>query len=209
MDSERELRCLAAVWALRGILTPEGFKDFKLQDGLVFWDKEDLEELLDYLKAKETAATVQLLSTNSRTTLEKGMEAVTLTREVTLVNEFLGQLERFGGTFVGATNLREILDLAVFRRFDFKVGFDYLRQDQAWLLFRAMVGDLKVPIHPSEAGQLKARLAQLHHLTPGDFAVIQRKSLMLEKRPTGELLLIWLEQEVSSKPGLRKALVGF
>jgi hypothetical protein len=40
-----------------------------------------LEELLDYLKAKETPATVQLLSTNSLTTLEKGMEAVTLTRK--------------------------------------------------------------------------------------------------------------------------------
>ena len=81
MDSERELKCLAAVWALRGILTPKGFEDFKLKDGLVFWDKEDLEELLDYLKAKETPATVQLLSANSRTTIEKGMEAVNLTRK--------------------------------------------------------------------------------------------------------------------------------
>jgi hypothetical protein len=81
MDSERELKCLAAVWALRGILTPEGFKDFKLQDGVVGRDKEELGELLDYLKPKETAATVQLLSTNSRSTLEKGVNAVTLTRK--------------------------------------------------------------------------------------------------------------------------------
>jgi hypothetical protein len=81
MDSEHELKCLAAVWALRGILTPEGFKDFKLEDGLVGWDKEELEELLDYLEAKETPATVQLLSANSLTTIEKGMEAVTLSRK--------------------------------------------------------------------------------------------------------------------------------
>jgi hypothetical protein len=40
-----------------------------------------LEELLDYLKTKETPATVQLLSANSLTTIEKGMEAVTLTRK--------------------------------------------------------------------------------------------------------------------------------
>ncbi len=80
MDSERELKCLAAVWALRGILTPEGFQKFKLQDGLVGWDKEELEDLLDYLKAKETPATVQLLSANTRTTLEKGVDAVNLTR---------------------------------------------------------------------------------------------------------------------------------
>jgi hypothetical protein len=81
MDSERELKCLAAVWALRGILTPEGFKGFKLEDGLVGWDKEELEELLDYVKGKETPATVQLLSANSLTTLEKGVEAVTRTRK--------------------------------------------------------------------------------------------------------------------------------
>ena len=72
MDSERELKCLAAVWALRGILTPEGFQKFKLQDGLVGWDKEELEDLLDYLKAKETPATVQLLSANTRTSHRKG-----------------------------------------------------------------------------------------------------------------------------------------
>jgi transitional endoplasmic reticulum ATPase len=128
--------------------------------------------------------------------------------EVTLVNELLGELERFGGTFVGATNLRDSLDLAVFRRFDFKVGFDYLKPEQAWLLFTAMVGAMKVPTNPSEVGQFKARLAHLHHLTPGDFAVIKRKSLLVEK-PTAELLLNWLEQEVAAKPGHQKALVGF
>jgi hypothetical protein len=56
---------LAAVWALRGILTPEGLRDFKLKDGLVGWDKEELEDLVDYLKAKETLETVQLPSGNS------------------------------------------------------------------------------------------------------------------------------------------------
>jgi SpoVK/Ycf46/Vps4 family AAA+-type ATPase len=120
----------------------------------------------------------------------------------------LGQLERFSGTFVGATNLRESLDLAVFRRFDFKVGFDYLKQEQAWLLFKAIAEKMKVSFHPSEAEQLKARLAHLHHLTPWDCAVIQRKSLMVEKKPTADLLLTWLEQEVSSKPVLKKGLVG-
>jgi transitional endoplasmic reticulum ATPase len=131
------------------------------------------------------------------------------TWEVTLVNEFLGELERFGGTFVGATNLKESLDLAVFRRFDFKVGFGYLKPDQAWLLFNAMTAGLKVPMHPSEAGQLKGRLARLHHLTPGDFAVVKRKSLMLEKKHTAGVLLTWLEQEVAAKPDLKKGLAGF
>jgi transitional endoplasmic reticulum ATPase len=81
----------------------------------------------------------------------------------------MGQLERFGGTFVGATNLRESLDLTVFRRFDFKVRFDYLKPDQAWLLFKAMVGSMKASMRPSEASQLKARLGHLQHMTPGGF----------------------------------------
>jgi transitional endoplasmic reticulum ATPase len=131
------------------------------------------------------------------------------TWEVTLVNEFLGELERFRGTFVGATNLKSSLDLAVFRRFDFKVGFDYLQPDQAWLLFKAMAKDLREPMRPSEAGEFKTRLARLHHLTPGDFAVIKRKSLMYERRPTAEQLFTWLEREVLAKPGLKKASVGF
>lgn len=129
--------------------------------------------------------------------------------EVTLVNELLGELERFGGTFVGATNLRDSLDLAVFRRFDFKVGFSYLKPEQAWLLFKAMAENMKVSMRPSEAGQFKARLAHLHYLTPGDFAVMKRKSLMREKKPTAEQFLIWLEQEVATKPVLQKGLVGF
>lgn len=70
MDSERELKCLSAVWALRGILTPDGFKKFTLIDGLVGSDKEELKELVDYLKAKEMPATVQLLSANSRSTVD-------------------------------------------------------------------------------------------------------------------------------------------
>ena len=40
--------------------------------------------------------------------------------------------------------------------------------------------------------QFKARLAHLHHLTAGDFAVILRKRQMLEKRRSAELLLTWL-----------------
>ena len=62
-------------------------------------------------------------------------------------------------------------------------------------MFRTMVDNMKVSMHPSEAGQFKARLAHLHHLTPGDFAVIQRKSQMVEKKPTVELLLTIIRSE--------------
>ncbi len=64
-------------------------------------------------------------------------------------------------------------------------------------------------MRPSEVAHLQARLTHLHQLTPGDFAVIKRKSLMLEKKPTADVLLTWFEHEVLCKPGLKKALVGF
>lgn len=129
--------------------------------------------------------------------------------EVTLVNELLGELERFGGTFIGATNLKDRLDAAVYRRFDFKVGFDYLQPEQAWGLFQAMARELKVSLPSAEVGQLRGRLGHLRHLAPGDFAVAKRKSLMSENKPSAELLLAWLKEEVAAKPGIQKSLVGF
>ena len=55
--------------------------------------------------------------------------------EVTAVNELLTQMEAYPGVFIAATNLMDDLDPAALRRFDLKVRFDYLRQDQAWPLF--------------------------------------------------------------------------
>jgi len=69
---------------------------------LVRWDQEDLEELVDYLKSKETPATVKLLSANSLSTLEKGMDAVTLTRT--------------GGFFQNLAQLGDLLHLTAAER---------------------------------------------------------------------------------------------
>lgn len=129
--------------------------------------------------------------------------------EVTQVNELLGQLERFKGLFVCATNLRENLDAAVFRRFDFKIKLDYLREEQAWGLFQSLVTELKVRLSPRETRNLKSRMACLRHLAPGDFAVVQRKALMVGKKPIAGLLMEWLEQEVTSKPINSKRPIGF
>ena len=59
--------------------------------------------------------------------------------EVTQVNELLVQMEAFDGLFFCATNLFDILDSAVFRRFDLKVKFDYLGHDQVWELFKSFM----------------------------------------------------------------------
>ena len=129
--------------------------------------------------------------------------------EVTQVNELLGQLERFKGLFVCATNLRENLDAAVFRRFDFKIKLDYLREEQAWGFFLGLTKELKVRLSSREIRDLKSRMASLSHLAPGDFAVIRRKAPMVGKNLSAGLLMAWLEQEVTSKPINSKRPIGF
>ena len=59
--------------------------------------------------------------------------------EITKVNELLVQLENYRGLFFCATNLMETLDSAVFRRFDLKVRFDFLKPTQAWELFQKIL----------------------------------------------------------------------
>jgi SpoVK/Ycf46/Vps4 family AAA+-type ATPase len=129
--------------------------------------------------------------------------------QITQVNELLAQLERFPGLFVCATNLRENLDAAVFRRFDFKIKLDYLGKEQAWGLFRALLKELGVRLSSKEAPTFNQRMARLRHLAPGDFAVIRRKALMAGKRLGAGLLVGWLEQEAASKPINFKATIGF
>ena len=81
MESEREVKSLAAVWALRAIMTPEGFKKFDLDDGEVFWGNENLKELVNYWRESQTPNTIRLLSSNSLRSVNKGLNSVPLTRQ--------------------------------------------------------------------------------------------------------------------------------
>ena len=83
MGSGREVKCLAAVWALRAIMTPEGFKKFDLDDGEVFWGNEHFKELVDGLKKSLTLTPniLRLLKANSLKAVHKGINSVPLTRK--------------------------------------------------------------------------------------------------------------------------------
>jgi len=56
--------------------------------------------------------------------------------EVTQVNELLVQMENFDGLFICSTNLMDDLNQASLRSFAIKVEFDYLKQEQAWKMFK-------------------------------------------------------------------------
>lgn len=92
--------------------------------------------------------------------------------EVTLVNELLSQIEAFSGIFIATTNRLDALDAAAMRRFDLKIRFGYLSDDQVRRWMQRCCSILGLP-SPS-AGAL-GRLIRLRHLAPGDFAAIMRQ----------------------------------
>ena len=117
--------------------------------------------------------------------------------EVSLVNEMLTQIEAFSGIFIGSTNLMEGLDQASLRRFDLKIRFDYLTDNQAWELLKRHAVFLGLPVPSNED---RDRLSRLVQLTPGDFTTVARQSGM---RPISlpRDIVSALEAECSLKEG--------
>ena len=124
--------------------------------------------------------------------------------EVTQVNEMLCQMEAFNGVFIASSNLMDQFDVAALRRFDLKVRFDYLRPEQAWIMFQDAARRLGIETDPI----LKTKLSSLGILTPGDFATVLRQARMSSPKDAGDLLGR-LEAECQVKPDHRRKPIGF
>jgi AAA+ superfamily predicted ATPase len=125
--------------------------------------------------------------------------------EVTEVNEMLSQMESFSGILIASTNLMDGLDQAALRRFDLKLKFDYLKPEQAWLLFERQCQSLGLG-NPEIA--LKRELECLNVLTPGDFATVARQHRLRPAREPSTILDA-LKAECMIKGGVVKASIGF
>lgn len=90
--------------------------------------------------------------------------------ETSQVNELLSQMECFQGILIASTNFQQRLDTAVARRFDFKLAFDYLNEQQAELLLCEVSRCNSLPRAISQA------LSTLNKLTPGDFVIVKRRA---------------------------------
>ena len=62
------------------------------------------------------------------------------------------------------------------RRFDLKVKFDYLNQDQRCGLLTAFAEQIPLVSNPLALQVAEARLARLDRLTPGDYALVARQA---------------------------------
>jgi transitional endoplasmic reticulum ATPase len=118
--------------------------------------------------------------------------------EVSMVDEFLVQMENHTLPFACTTNLPEAVDSAALRRFTLKVKFDFLTADQA---ARAYSHFFQRPA--------PAALREISNLTPSDFtAVLKRCHLLDGEVPHDGRLLDLLEGEVAAKHvGTRR--IGF
>lgn len=121
------------------------------------------------------------------------------------VNEMLTQIEHFEGLMVVSTNLMEGLDPAALRRFDLKLYFDYLQEEQIFSLAQQQIEKLGLSI-PTK--QELSYLKQLSKLTLGDFATVARRHYFCPFSST----LDWLEalkEECELKNGTQKMTIGF
>lgn len=131
--------------------------------------------------------------------------------QLTQTNEMLVQMERFNGIFLCATNLLDTLDSASIRRFDVKIEFEYLTEQQRWQLFTRLLEShgLMRP-HGGKAQRLRASLNRLDRLTPGDFAAIVRgNQLLADESVDANILIERLESEQEIKAGPDLVWRGF
>lgn len=123
------------------------------------------------------------------------------TYEVTEVNEMLQGMERYAGIFICTTNLLESLDQAALRRFTFKIKFMPLTPQQREQMFvtEALAGDGALL-----TTELKARLAKLSVICPGDFAAVKRQVDLLAAELSPDEFMAQLEAEHRIKPEVRE-----
>ncbi|TAL70736.1 MAG: AAA family ATPase [Burkholderiaceae bacterium] len=129
------------------------------------------------------------------------------TYEVTEVNQMLQGMELYRGIFICTTNLLDRIDQAALRRFTFKIRFNPLTRAQRETMFivEALAGDASLL-----TAALRARLAALEQLCPGDFAAVKRQTDILAAEFGAEEFMEQLEAEHRIKPEVRDARgIGF
>ena len=124
------------------------------------------------------------------------------TYEVTEVNEMLQGMERHNGVFICTTNLLDSIDQAALRRFTFKIKFMPLTLVQRELMFvtEALASDATLM-----TDDLRARLAKLTQICPGDFAAVKRQTDILDTTFSSDEFMSQLEAEHRIKPEVREA----
>ena len=125
--------------------------------------------------------------------------------EISQVNEMLVQMESYDGLLLMSTNLVDVLDEAVRRRFDLVVRVGYLKPEQSLALLERHCAALGLPAPCDPA---RRTLAGLGNLTPGDFQLLARQHRL---RPIADAIdfAARLRGESRHKDGPARQPMGF
>ncbi len=117
--------------------------------------------------------------------------------EISFVNEFLTQMERFRGILICTTNRMKDLDQASIRRFNHKIGFDYLTDSGNQIFYDLFL----VPLaRDSLNSTLRTKIKQINYLTPGDFKIVRdRHSFYPSDKISHNMLIEDLQKEAEMK----------
>ncbi len=117
--------------------------------------------------------------------------------EISFTNAFLTGMERYRGILVCTTNRLQGLDEAALRRFQIKVGFDWLTPDGAMILYNQLLA----PLTRKRMDQFtETALRSLKGLAPGDFrAVRDRLVLHPPDQNQPQDFLMALKEEIAVK----------
>jgi transitional endoplasmic reticulum ATPase len=117
--------------------------------------------------------------------------------EVSMVNEFLVQMESHDLPLACTTNLPDAVDPAALRRFTLKAKFDFMTVEQAARAYAHFFGRAAPPA-----------LGEVPSLTPSDFAAVVKRCRLLGETASDATLLTLLEGEVAAKHGVTRK-IGF
>ena len=116
--------------------------------------------------------------------------------ETTQVNELLQQMENYRGILICTTNLYGALDPASLRRFDIKVRYDYLNEEQRLRLFDDLIDTIGIESDDLQRHQV----AKIEPLTPGDFAAALRAASIYQNKVTAAQLVAYLSDTSREHP---------
>ncbi|RPI76743.1 MAG: ATP-binding protein [Desulfobacteraceae bacterium] len=127
--------------------------------------------------------------------------------EISQTNELLTQMENFKGVFISSTNFQDNLDKASLRRFNLKIGFDYLKPEGCLTFFKKVLSDL-IQDQPDDAN-IQAAFQGIDRLTPGDFKVVWQKNAFKSDKISFAAIKAQLINEIKTRDNAWAKKLGF
>ena len=123
--------------------------------------------------------------------------------EITLVNEFLTQMEKFEGIVICTTNLRNIMDKAMQRRFHIMVEFKALKDEGV----ESLLGKY-FPQFDFNQEDIR-RISRFQSATPGDFGNLSSRLRFMNQEKVTETYITDELCKMQEEKELGKRSIGF